>query len=186
MKHLERVIWTLQYCLETLEQCCQCGRCDPCIRGQAEIRQAIGTIEDLLHPAAKSARLSYALRRPSAIAEFSDWPALIQFVRDLLPSDILLSNDAAAAEIAPIAARNNWHFTEYGPGDAGRPSALVQQALDVIHALARTTELNMDDLESETLAMLKQAAQFQNLAALSSFVAGGTPFLSSSLRSPIE
>ena len=185
MKHLERVIWTLQYCLETLEQCCQCGRCAPCIQGQAEIRQAIGTMEDLLHPAAKSARLSYALRRPSAVAEFSDWPALIQFVRDLLPPDVLLRNDATATEIAAMAARNNWHLTEYGPG-AGQPSALVQQALDVIHALARTTELNMDDLESETLATLKQTAQFQNLAALSGFAAGGTPFLSSSLRSPIE
>jgi hypothetical protein len=48
--NLQTVILTLQYCLETLEQTCACGRCDPCTRGQEDIRQAIRTVEDLLPP----------------------------------------------------------------------------------------------------------------------------------------
>ena len=44
------VILTLRYCLETFEQNCQCGQCDPCRRGQDDIRQAIQTIEDLRRP----------------------------------------------------------------------------------------------------------------------------------------
>ncbi len=43
---LQSVIFTLQYCLETFEQACQCGRCDPCTRGQEDIRRAIRIIED--------------------------------------------------------------------------------------------------------------------------------------------
>jgi NADH:ubiquinone oxidoreductase subunit F (NADH-binding) len=50
MKALKSVILTLQYCLETFEQTCQCGRCDPCRRGQDDIKQAIRTIENLLQP----------------------------------------------------------------------------------------------------------------------------------------
>jgi len=50
MSPLQSVILTLQYCLETLEQTCQCGRCDPCTRGQDDIKEAIRTIEDLLQP----------------------------------------------------------------------------------------------------------------------------------------
>lgn len=48
MRALQSVILTLQYCLETSEQTCQCGRCDPCRQGQDDIKQAIQTIEDLL------------------------------------------------------------------------------------------------------------------------------------------
>ena len=48
MKGLQSIILTLQYCLETFEQSCQCGRCDPCVRGQGEIKAAIQTLEDLL------------------------------------------------------------------------------------------------------------------------------------------
>jgi hypothetical protein len=51
MNALQSVILTLQYCLETFEQNCQCGSCDPCVRGQDEIRQAIQTLEDALPPA---------------------------------------------------------------------------------------------------------------------------------------
>jgi NADH:ubiquinone oxidoreductase subunit F (NADH-binding) len=50
MKALKSVILTLQYCLETFEQTCQCGRCDPCRQGQDDIKQAIRTIENLLQP----------------------------------------------------------------------------------------------------------------------------------------
>lgn len=50
MSHLNSVIHTLQYCLETFEQTCACGRCDPCTRGQEDIRQAIRTVEDLCNP----------------------------------------------------------------------------------------------------------------------------------------
>jgi NADH:ubiquinone oxidoreductase subunit F (NADH-binding) len=45
---LDNVIFTLQYALETFEQTCQCGNCDPCTRGQADIREAIKTVEDVL------------------------------------------------------------------------------------------------------------------------------------------
>lgn len=45
-KRLQSVIFTLQYCLETFEQACQCGQCDPCTRGQKDIRRAIRIIED--------------------------------------------------------------------------------------------------------------------------------------------
>ena len=50
MNALRSVILTLQYCLETFEQNCQCGSCDPCVRGQDEIRDAIQTLEDALSP----------------------------------------------------------------------------------------------------------------------------------------
>jgi hypothetical protein len=43
---LQNVLLTLQYCLETLEQNCQCGRCDPCTRGRSDIRKAIRDVED--------------------------------------------------------------------------------------------------------------------------------------------
>jgi len=48
MKGLQSVILTLQYCLETFEQSCQCGRCDPCARGQGEVKLAIQVLEDVL------------------------------------------------------------------------------------------------------------------------------------------
>jgi len=44
---LQDVILTLQYCLETLEQACQCGHCDPCTKGQEDITRSIRTIESL-------------------------------------------------------------------------------------------------------------------------------------------
>lgn len=53
MNALRSVILTLQYCLETFEQNCQCGSCDPCVRGRGEIRQAIQTLEDTLPPSGK-------------------------------------------------------------------------------------------------------------------------------------
>src|SRR6185437_2271603 len=47
---LRHVVFTLQYCLETFEQTCQCGRCDPCTKGQYDIRTAIHTVENLMEP----------------------------------------------------------------------------------------------------------------------------------------
>jgi NADH:ubiquinone oxidoreductase subunit F (NADH-binding) len=44
---LRDVIFTLQYCLETFEATCQCGRCDPCTKGQDDIRSAISALEEL-------------------------------------------------------------------------------------------------------------------------------------------
>jgi len=41
------VIFTLEYCLETFEQTCQCGRCDPCTKGREDIARAIRTVESL-------------------------------------------------------------------------------------------------------------------------------------------
>lgn len=39
----------LQYCLETFEQACQCGECDPCTRGQEDIKRNIGVLDDILN-----------------------------------------------------------------------------------------------------------------------------------------
>ena len=47
---LQSVILTLQYCLETFEHTCQCGRCDPCTRGRQDIRQSIRDVEDCIQP----------------------------------------------------------------------------------------------------------------------------------------
>lgn len=47
MTNLQDVIHTLQYCLETLQAACECGRCDPCTLGQRDIRRAIKKLEDL-------------------------------------------------------------------------------------------------------------------------------------------
>jgi len=47
-ERLRSVILTLQYCLETFEENCQCGRCDPCTRGRTEIEQSIRAVEDCL------------------------------------------------------------------------------------------------------------------------------------------
>lgn len=44
--NLEFVVLTLQYCLETFEQNCQCGRCDPCRKGQDDIKRALRIVED--------------------------------------------------------------------------------------------------------------------------------------------
>lgn len=40
---------TLQYCLETFEQTCQCGVCDPCTNGQRDIKRAISTLDNILN-----------------------------------------------------------------------------------------------------------------------------------------
>ena len=47
MSSLREVILTLQYCLETFEATYQCGRCDPCTKGQDDIRSAISALEEL-------------------------------------------------------------------------------------------------------------------------------------------
>jgi NADH:ubiquinone oxidoreductase subunit F (NADH-binding) len=39
----ECIILTLQYCLETFEQSDSCGKCDPCTRGQRDIKATSGT-----------------------------------------------------------------------------------------------------------------------------------------------
>jgi hypothetical protein len=46
-QRLQTVILTLQYCLETFQQVCQCGHCDPCTKGQEDITRSIRTIENL-------------------------------------------------------------------------------------------------------------------------------------------
>lgn len=40
---------TLQYCLETFEQSCQCGECDPCTRGQEDIRRGIAKLDEIIN-----------------------------------------------------------------------------------------------------------------------------------------
>lgn len=38
-----RIVMTLQYCLETFQETCQCGECGPC-QGQADIEQSISVL----------------------------------------------------------------------------------------------------------------------------------------------
>jgi hypothetical protein len=65
MRSPKFVILTLQYCLETFEQTCQCGRCDPCTRGQEDIREAIRIMEDLLHRAGQASQCENSVSDPS-------------------------------------------------------------------------------------------------------------------------
>lgn len=61
---LQDVILTLQYCLETFEQACQCGHCDPCTKGQKDITRSIRTIESL----------QFQQRKLTVRGAFSDTP----------------------------------------------------------------------------------------------------------------
>ena len=47
VQELQEIAFTLQYCLETFEQACQCGRCDPCTKGQRDIQRSIRIVEAL-------------------------------------------------------------------------------------------------------------------------------------------
>ena len=176
---LASIILTLQYCLETLEQACGCGRCDPCTRGQSEIKQAIEALERLTQRskqvAAKTPSVRYALERKEIRIEFLDRPALAQFVRELLPATVLLGDDATNSEIAVMAASRNWRLLEYQPGEYVQPSVLLQSALNTLRDLLLTTELNMDDLEDHTRQAILRAADFENLAALHGFIQDPTP-----------
>lgn len=73
---LRDVILTLQYCLETFEATCQCGRCDSCTKGQGAIRNAIsaaqgtGTFTMRRRRRCCSLRLVPACRSPFSIAKF--------------------------------------------------------------------------------------------------------------------
>jgi hypothetical protein len=50
VQELQGLILTLQYCLETFEQACQCGRCDPCTEGRQDIQRSILILEDFISP----------------------------------------------------------------------------------------------------------------------------------------
>ena len=41
----EQVLNTLNYCLETFQESCQYGECDPCTQGQEDIQWAIRIVE---------------------------------------------------------------------------------------------------------------------------------------------
>lgn len=112
MNTLQQVILTLQYCLETFEQACQCRRCDPCTKGQRDLHTAIGTINALLS-SRTTTNLLYVLERPSARAEFAGRSALTKFVMELavVPS-LFACAEASLDEVATIAARNSWQLFE--------------------------------------------------------------------------
>jgi hypothetical protein len=117
MSSLRDVILTLQYCLETFEATCQCGRCDPCTKGRDDIRSAISALEELEWRAAPANvqcehRPAYVLTRDSARAEFADRGALVRFVRDCLAPSSTLGHNATLSEIAALAARNEWTLIE--------------------------------------------------------------------------
>src|SRR5437016_1462412 len=73
-KSLHSIVLTLQYCLETFEQNCQCGRCDPCSRGRNEIKQAIEMLEVLLdvRPNSGWALPRFFMEGQGVHAEFAD------------------------------------------------------------------------------------------------------------------
>lgn len=47
MVRLNRILLTLQNCLETSETACQCGECEPCTTGQDDIRLAMEEVQDI-------------------------------------------------------------------------------------------------------------------------------------------
>jgi hypothetical protein len=112
---LQHVILTLQYCLETFEATCQCGRCDPCTQGKEDITKAISTVEELDwrgNTGTSGRHARFLLQRAAAKAEFDDLRAVARFVRDCLPSHLVLHDNATPAEIAAYASRNDWRLTE--------------------------------------------------------------------------
>jgi hypothetical protein len=82
---------------------------------------------------------------------------------------LALNDNASLTEIAAMASRNEWTLIAVFPGDA-HLHELLQSALNTIHKLLLTTELNMDDLEADTVSEIRQAAEFQNVAARMGFV----------------
>ncbi len=109
MNTLQQVILTLQYCVETFEQACQCGHCDPCTKGQGDLHTAIRTINAFL--CGTITNYLYVLERPSARAEFTDRSALLDFVRELAGvASLLACADPSLDEVAAMAARNSWHL----------------------------------------------------------------------------
>lgn len=174
MNPLQSVLLMLQYCLETFQTNCQCECCEPCTQGQKNIRRGIRVIENLLWPRANNPNsnvpiVRYALERGGARAEFLDKAALVQFLREMLPTGLRLTEKTDATEIAAHAATRQWTLLEFEPGQYVQYISLLQASLNVIHTLLESTELNMDDLEPTTLEALSHAATFQSRAARMGF-----------------
>jgi len=114
---LQEVVLTLQYCLETFEATCQCGRCDPCRRGRRDIRGAISIVEEFGWPIDTAAGIQsprFVLQRAGVKAEFDDLRTVIGFVRDFLLPSLVLDDSATPAEVAAFAARKDWTLTDKG------------------------------------------------------------------------
>lgn len=125
---------------------------------------------DLNHGASsKRAGIEYALKRHGVRAEFQDRSALLRFVRESLPQDMGLDDTATLTDIAAIASLKQWTLFTFGPRDISN-TELLQSAVNTIHKLLLTTELNMDDLEPDTLQEIQEAAKFQTLAAAMGFL----------------
>ena len=171
--NLQSVVSTLKCCLAIFKQSYQCRQCGPCTRGQSDIRAAIDTLERLIQGspalAANRPSVQYVLERKGTHVEFFDRPTLLQFVRDFLPSTLVLLDESSNGEIARMAATRNWVLEQYQPGEYVEPKVLLQLALNTVQELLLTTELNMDDLEAETRQAILRAGDFENLAALHGF-----------------
>src|SRR5436309_4842516 len=119
-KSLHSIVLTLQYCLETFEQNCQCGRCDPCSRGRNEIKQAIQMLEFLPDVRQNSgwALLRFFVEGQGVRAEFADLSALAGFVRKLLPLEMAeaLRADPSMEELECVVSSNAWWLIDYGEG----------------------------------------------------------------------
>jgi hypothetical protein len=112
---LQDVVLTLQYCLETFEAACQCGKCDPCRQGRRDIRTAISIVEELDWPidtVVGKQCCRFVLQRAGVKAEFDGLRTVIDFVRDFLPPSLVLHDSATRAEVAAMAARKNWTLVE--------------------------------------------------------------------------
>ena len=105
------ILYTLQYCLETFWLNCQCGECDPCTKGQADLRTAIQALEHQQIQDWPSG--TYLLQRESIVVKLATHPALLQFVRELVPASIPIHDDASNDLLATMLARNQWTLTAF-------------------------------------------------------------------------
>lgn len=104
------ILWTLQYCLETFEQNCQCGTCDPCTKGQADLRDCIDALQH--QRVEKWPAGSYLLQRESTVVQCENRPALLQLVRDIVPG-ASVRDDISNELVAALIARKNLTLTAF-------------------------------------------------------------------------
>lgn len=174
MNPLQSILLTLRYCLATFRAACQCQCCEPCTQGQKNIQKAIHAIEDLLRPGHRNPNTNipivrYALERSCSRAEFQDRTALLHFLREMLPAELRVEENADITEIAVKAATKQWTLLTFEPGQYVQLITLLEASLNLIHMLIGTTELNMDALEPATLEVLTEVASFQSLAVRMGF-----------------
>ena len=104
------ILWTLQYCLETFAQNCQCGTCDPCTKGQADLRESIEALQKQLVEEWPTG--SYLLQRESTVVKCVNRSALLQLIRDIVPG-ASVRDDISNELVAALIARKNLTLTAF-------------------------------------------------------------------------